>query len=89
MDEDGAAVWRIGARCGAAVDLSDDSVALLDEAEEVGWMGGGAEVGPVRVLQLCNFAHVLERLPRVGEGEFADDDVGLIGGGRGDIGFAG
>ena len=42
---------------------------------------GGAEIRPVGVLQLRDFAHGFEGEAFVGEGEAADDDVGLVGGG--------
>lgn len=52
-------------------------------------MRRGAKVGPAGVLELRDFAHALEGVVRVGEGEFADDDVGLFGAGGGVAGFAG
>jgi hypothetical protein len=78
VHKDGATIGGIGARGRAAVDLADDGVALFYEAEEVGRVCRGAEVRPAGVLELCDFAHALEGLVGVGEGEFADDDVGLF-----------
>ena len=58
---------------------ADDVGAALDEAEDVGWVGGGAEVGPAGVVELGDFAEGVEGGVGVGEGDFADDDGGVVG----------
>lgn len=45
----------------------------------MGWVRWSAKVRPVGVLELRDLAHAFERLVIVGEGEFANGDVRLIG----------
>jgi len=47
---------------------------LLDETQNSGRDGRSAEIGPLRLLKLCNLAHGMEWKSGVRKGEVANDD---------------
>ena len=46
-------------------------VAFFNQAEEVNWLGCSTKVGPVRIMQLCNFTERLKWICRVRQAEIS------------------
>ena len=68
----------IGSRLRSLFIAADDLTATFDQAKDVCWVGRRAKVWPARVLELGDFSEWLEGGTSVGQGDFADGDMGMI-----------
>ena len=68
----------LGSRFCSLLVAADDLAAALDEAENMCWVGGCAEIRPARVLELRDLAKGLKGGVGIGECHFTHDDMGIF-----------